>query len=93
MAIVSPPGILEHCFVCGEVIVDATESEEGENALFCEGEHQQWAHAMCFNIDEDEYLEIGLSVQEWHCPFCEASEAFIKFHGFESRVKSLFWYW
>ena len=37
----------EVCIVCDCTILEASESTEGQDAVFCEGDCQGWIHRMC----------------------------------------------
>ena len=65
----------ECCFACRCDIVERSELCEGEPALFCEGEHQQWAHARCFNISDDAYKALSNSSEPWMCPLCSRTNS------------------
>ena len=65
----------ECCFACGCDIVERSELCEGEPALFCEGEHQQWAHARCFNISDDAYKALSNSSELWICHLCNRTDS------------------
>ena len=65
----------ECCFACGCDIVERSELHEGEPALFCEGDHQKWAHARCFNISDDAYKAMSNSSEPWICPLCNETDS------------------
>lgn len=64
--------LLSQSFRCD--IVKHSELHEGEPALFCEGDHQKWAHACCFNISDNAYKAMSNSSEPWICPLCNETE-------------------
>ena len=83
----------EYCFACGCDIIECSELHEGEPALFCEGKHQQWAHARCFNINDDTYKALRNSSEPWICPACSRTNNDVNSEGAKSespaRIASL----
>ena len=71
----------EYCFACGCDIIECSELHEGEPALFCEGKHQQWAHARCFNINNDTYKALSNSSEPWICPACSRTNSDVNSEG------------
>ena len=59
------------CFLCQGEIVERSRSREGDAAVFCEGKHQQWAHARCAGIDAKQYEAMGSSDERWLCHLCK----------------------
>ena len=60
----------ETCFVCDCPIVERSQTSEGDNAVFCEGPHQQWAHASCVGVSDEHYYSLSSSREPWFCPSC-----------------------
>ena len=38
------------CLVCEDVILEASENEEGYEAAYCEGNYQGWIHRKCASV-------------------------------------------
>ena len=60
----------ETCFVCDCPIVERSQTSDGDNAIFCEGPHQQWAHASCVGVSDEHYYSLSSSREPWFCPSC-----------------------
>ena len=43
------------CSVCDKEVVDATDEEDGDDAVFCEGECQSWLHRNCACLPKSEF--------------------------------------
>jgi len=54
--------------------VDATETSEGEEALFCEGTCNKWLHRWCAGVHKDDYAVLATSSRPFFCPSCCLSE-------------------
>ena len=67
------------CFVCNQGIREATTEEDGEQALWCESLHKQWAHARCVNVSEELYQALQESLMPWTCASC-MQEALRAYH-------------
>ena len=59
-----------YCFLCHGEIVERSASCEGDPAVFCEGRHQQWAHASCAGVCNDRYEAMSNSSEPWLCQQC-----------------------
>ena len=59
-----------YCFLCHGEIVERSVSCEGDPAVFCEGRHQQWAHASCAGVCNDRYEAMSNSSEPWLCQQC-----------------------
>ena len=42
------------CAICNRDIIERSDKAEGEAAIFCEGDHQQWLHASCAGLSKEE---------------------------------------
>jgi len=62
------------CPICCNAIVDATETSEGEEALFCEGTCNKWLHRCCAGVHKDDYAVLATSSKPFFCPSCCLSE-------------------
>ena len=61
---------VQTCFVCCNDIIERTDLGEGDDAIFCEGSHQQWAHAHCVGVNAALYQALSTSGDTWQCPTC-----------------------
>ena len=64
----------EVCPICCDEIDDATETSEGQEALFCEGTCQKWLHRWCAGVHKDSYASLALSGKPFLCPSCCLTE-------------------
>ena len=62
----------EICAICLDIIIDATEVSEGEDALFCERKCQAWLHRRCACITKARFDRISTSEAPFLCHDCEA---------------------
>ena len=51
----------ECCFACRCDKIEHSVVHEGEPALFCEEQHQQWAHVHCLYISNDTYKALRIA--------------------------------
>ena len=74
----------ENCALCCERIV-----ENEDEALFCEGNCQQWVHRYCAGISEKHYKSLDASSPPFLCYACyvEAQRKLVA--NFESTVATL----
>ena len=66
---------VQTCFVCCNDIIERTDLGEGDDAIFCEGSHQQWAHAQCVGVNAALYQALSTSGDTWQCPTCATTTA------------------
>ena len=59
------------CFICADEIVERSRSHDGDQAVYCEGRHQQWAHARCVGITDEQYEEMSAYSEPWFCQQCK----------------------
>lgn len=62
-------------FLCHGEIVEGLQSRKGYPAVFCEGEHQQWADAHCADISDARYKALSNTSNPWICHLCDKKEA------------------
>ena len=79
------------CFVCNQGIREATLKDDGEQALWCEGRHKQWAHACCVGVGDELYQALQDSDMPWVCTQCmkEALKAYHCLPDLQQFVLSL----
>ena len=63
----SPP---QPCSICESTIVESDELNEGEDAIFCEGECQIWLHRKCVGLTKNAFTSISNSNEPYLCPYC-----------------------
>ena len=57
------------CPICAKTVIDASESEEGDEAVFCEGECQCWLHRCCACLPKPEFDKLN-EEDPFYCPRC-----------------------
>ena len=58
------------CHTCIQPIVEATEQEDGQDALMCEGKCNCWYHCWCVGVSNIRYALLLDSEQPFLCPSC-----------------------
>jgi len=59
-----------YCAICQEVIL---ERENGQDAVYCEGQCQSWIHRKCSGLTGQAFEQICESNDKHLCPFCMLS--------------------
>ena len=77
------------CPICELSIVDDGESNEGEDAIFCEGECQIWLHRKCIGLTKKAFTLIGNSKEPYLCPYCNNIHYRKEINDLKELVKSL----
>ena len=62
------------CTICALPIVDASETNEGQAALFCEGDCQCWYHSWCAGVSRQRYQSLAESTEPFLCPACTSQQ-------------------
>ena len=70
------------CAICLEVIEDRSDTSEGQDSVFCEGECQRWLHRTCAGLTDAAFDNIRRSDECFHCYQC-----FVTLH--KSEIKAL----
>ena len=72
-------------------LLEATADKEGEAALWCEGNHKQWAHASCVGVSESLYKALQGCNMPWICQSCilEAMTAWQSLPQLKATVEAL----
>ena len=82
----TPPRGQKHdvteCAICLEAIQDRSDTSEGEDLVFCEGECQRWLHRTCARLNDPAFDKIRRSDKCFYCYQC-----FVIVH--KSEVKDL----
>ena len=77
------------CPVCESTIVDDDELNEGEDAIFCEGECQIWLHRKCVGLTKNAFTLISSSKEPYLCPYCSNNHYKKEVNELKELVKSL----
>ena len=77
------------CPVCESTIVDDHELNEGEDAIFCEGECQIWLHRKCVGLTKNAFTLISSSKEPYLCPYCSNNHYKKEINELKELVKSL----
>ena len=62
------------CSICALPIVEASETNEGQAALFCEGDCQCWYHSWCAGVSRQRYQSLAESTEPFLCPACTSQQ-------------------
>ena len=60
------------CSICEKQVVDDSETEDGDDAVFCDGECQCWLHRTCVCLPKSEFAKLK-SEEPFHCPRCSSN--------------------
>ena len=58
---------LTECAICLEAIQDRSDTSEGEDLVFCEGECQRWLHRTCAGLTDPAFDKIQRSDERFYC--------------------------
>ena len=70
----SSPECVQACPICCNIIVEASETFEGQEALLCEGNCQKWLHRWCAGVHKENYRDLASSDKPFVCPSCSLAE-------------------
>ena len=59
------------CSICDKEVVDTTDEEDGDDAVFCEGECQSWLHRNCACLPKSEFERLKKE-DPFYCPRCSS---------------------
>ena len=79
----------EVCPICAEYIIDATDTHEGQEALFCEGTCQCWFHRWCAGVSQARYKLIRKSPEPFLCPTCTFDRKQAVIQDLQSNIQAL----
>ena len=68
------------CAICLEVIKDHSDTSEGEDSIFYEGECQGWLHRKCAGLTDPAFDKIRRSDERFYCYQC-----FVTLHKLEIK--------
>ena len=60
------------CPICTQPIVESSDTEDGEEALLCEGTCNCWLHRWCGGVTKSRYEALSSTEQPFYCPSCTA---------------------
>ena len=59
------------CSICEKEVVDQDGQRKGQDAIFCEGNCQEWLHRVCTGLPNKVFLEVYKeSDVPFYCPYC-----------------------
>ena len=61
------------CPACENIILDAGQTEVGEDAIYCEGRCKKWFYHCCAGLPKHEFIDLKDSETPFYCPRCTAS--------------------
>ena len=65
------PNLPVVCPVCERGIMDATDTEAGEDAIFCDGHCKCWYHRYCACFPKQEFMQLKNAETPFYCPRCK----------------------
>ena len=77
------------CDICCMHIEDATDTSEGQDALFCEGECQSWYHRRCVRVSRKKLQQLTASTDPFLCPCCVSQKQQEIILGLQGNVLAL----
>ena len=60
------------CSICEKQVVDGSETEDGDDAVFCDGEYQCWLHRTCVCLPKSEFAKLKTE-EPFYCPRCSSN--------------------
>ena len=63
-----------HCAICLDIIIEADESNDGRDAIYCEGMCQDWLHRGCAGLSKKSFNIIKDLIEPYYCPHCLLSD-------------------
>ena len=77
------------CPVCERGIIDATDTEVGEDAIFCDGQCKCWYHRYCACLPKQEFMQLKDAETPFYCPRCNARRQEIQISELKATVHAL----
>ena len=77
------------CPICVEVIVETTETTEGQDAIFCESQCNTWLHRKCAGISKAVFKALENSKSPFYCVHCRLKAYEAQFAELNSTIKGL----
>ena len=84
----SAEGEGEVCIVCDRIILEPSDSTEGEDAVFCEGNCQGWLHRTCAGLSRPAFDNLNESTP-YLCSFCTFTLQYKEICDLKETVKTL----
>jgi len=78
----------EVCLVCDCAIVEASETTEGQDAVFCEGDCQWWIHRVCAGLTRLAFENLSESIP-YLCSYCTFTNQSTEICNLKETVKAL----
>ncbi len=79
----------ELCTICTQPILEATDQEDGHDALLCEGKCNTWYHRWCAGVTKARYEVLSNTEDPFHCPACVAERQENTIRELQDMVLSL----
>ena len=71
---------------CLEVILEATKSKKGHDAIYCKGLCSSWLHRHCAGLPKYEFAILEKSPDSYYCPHCLLKKHIARYYlRFESQ--------
>ena len=77
------------CAICLDLIVEATETSMGDEALFCEGHCQVWLHRRCACVTKARFDCISSSEAPFLCHYCQGDAQRLWTKSLQNEVAAL----
>ena len=75
--------------ICADYIIDATDTHEGQETLFCDGTCQCWFHHWCPGVSQARYKLISASPEPFLCSTCTFDRQQAVIQDLQSNVQAL----
>ena len=79
---------INKCLVCEDVILEASENEEGHEAVYCEGDCQGWIHRRCAGLTRPAFDNLSESIP-YLCPYCTFTKQYKEICTLKETIKTL----
>ena len=77
------------CCICEEKIIEETEEQDGEEAIFCEGLCKNWIHCKCAGLSNVWFSKLSSSNKPFVCVYCTLFEQISIITELKEDVKNL----
>ena len=58
------------CPICNDSIEEASGDNPGQEAVFCDGQCDDWLHRQCAGLSRSRFIEISKTEDPFYCPHC-----------------------
>ena len=77
------------CSICLETIIDCNEQNEGNDAIYYEGECDGWLHRQCARLSKVVFKSFQNSDKPFYCPHCHINNYETQLNNMKSTITSL----